>query len=266
MSNYITVSRQINLSSNSAIISNSPLNSVLTFSTNGILKKEKEILYNLISIVHAEIPVSYYIVNETNNYLSLSTGNYTFINGNYNATTFKTMLLNLLPSNFTLNLNSSTGIYTLGYITNFTINSTSTCYKIMGFKKQTSYTSTSNSLTFIYPCNFLGVQRLKIKSNVLKTDNLDCFSKGHSNLLCTIPVNSASYGLIVFNNLVGFKNILHNTSIDFIDITITDELDNIINFNGIDIYITLQIDTIRESLPDEENLITLLENSQQNNN
>ena len=96
MSNYITVSRQINLSSNSAIISNSPLNSVLTFSTNGILKKEKEILYNLISVVHAEIPVSYYIVNETNNYLSLSTGNYTFTNGNYNATTFKNYVIEFI--------------------------------------------------------------------------------------------------------------------------------------------------------------------------
>jgi hypothetical protein len=264
MSNYITDSKQINLSSNSAYISNSPLNSVLTFATNGILKKEKEILYNLISVVHAEIPVSYYIVNATNNYLSMSTGNYILSNGNYNATTFKTMLLNLLGSNWTLNLNSTTGIYTLTYSSNFTINTSSTCYKLMGFKKNTSYTSVSNSLTFIYPCNFLGVQRLKIKSNVLKTDNIDCYSGGRSNLLTTIPVNSASYGLIVFNNLVGFKNILPNISIDFIDITITDELDNIINFNGIDIYITLQIDTIRESLPDEENLLTLL-NSHNNN-
>jgi hypothetical protein len=264
MSNYITDSKQINLSSNSAYISNSPLNSVLTFAINGILKKEKEILYNLISVVHAEIPVSYYIVNETNNYLSMSTGNYTLSNGNYNATTFKTMLLSLLGSNWTLILNSITGIYTLAYTSNFTINATSTCYKLMGFKKNTSYSSVSNSLTFIYPCNFLGVQRLKIKSNVLKTDNIDCYSGGRSNLLTTIPVNSASYGLIVFNNLVGFKNILPNIAIDFIDITITDELDNIINFNGIDIYITLQIDTIRESLPDEENLLTLL-NSHNNN-
>jgi hypothetical protein len=264
MSNYITESKQINLSSNSAIISNAPLNSVLTFKTNGVLKKEKEILYNLISVVHAEIPVSYYIVNDTNNLLSMSTGNYNLTNGNYNATTFKTMLLFLLGANWTLNLNSTTGIFTLAYTTNFTINATSTCYKLMGFKKNTSYVSVSNSLTFIYPCNFLGVQRLKIKSNVLKTHNIDSYLGGHSNLLTTIPVNSASYGLIVFSNLVGFKTILPNTSIDFIDITITDELDNIINFNGIDIYITLQIDTIRESLPDEENLLTLL-NSQNNN-
>jgi len=118
MSNYITESRQINLSSNSAMISNSPLNSVLTFATNGILKKEKEILYNLISVVHAEIPVSYYIVNATNNYLSMSTGNYTLSNGNYNATSFKTMLLSLLGLNWTLNLNTITGIYTLARIYN----------------------------------------------------------------------------------------------------------------------------------------------------
>ena len=111
MSNYITVSRQINLSSNSAIISNSPLNSVLTFSTNGILKKEKEILYNLISIVHAEIPVSYYIVNETNNYLSLSTGNYTF------KVRFSVALFFFYGFHFLLNSDKTRKFYL--YIVNF---------------------------------------------------------------------------------------------------------------------------------------------------
>eukprot|EP01038_Epipyxis_sp_PR26KG_P013554 gene13554-18183_t len=152
------------------------------------------------------------------------------------------MFLTLLGANWTLTLNSITGM-----------------------KYNTAYTSTSLSLTFLpYPCNFLGVQRLKIKSTVLKTDNVDTFSNGRSNLLTTIiPVSSAPYGLIVYNNLVGLKNILPNMNIDFIDITVTeDESDNIINFNGIDIYLTLQIDTIRENIPEEGNLLSLMEETQ----
>ena len=168
------------------------------------------------------------------------------------------MLSSLLGSNWGLSINTATGIYTMTYTMDFTINASSTCYKLLGLQKDTSYTSTLSSLTFIYPCNFLGISRLKIKSNVLKTDNVDTYTNGRSNLLATIPVTSAPYGLIVFNNIVGFKCIMPNTNIDYIDITITDEVDNIINFNGIDNYITLQIDTIRENLSDNENLLELL--------
>ena len=39
-------------------------------------------------------------------------------------------------------------------------------YKILGLEKSKSYT-VSSSLTFPYPCNFLSVNRLKIKSSVL---------------------------------------------------------------------------------------------------
>jgi hypothetical protein len=189
----------------------------------------------------------------------MSTGNYTLTNGNYNATTFKTMLLGLLPTGFSLSLNSATGVYTISYTSSFTINSSSTCYRLIGFKYNTSYSSTSNQIVFPYPCNFLGVSRLKIKSTILKTENVDTNSNGRSNLLTTIAVNNSPYGLIVFNNLVGFKCILPNISIDFIDITITDEYDNIIDFNGIDNFITLQIDSIRNNIKEMEDLTSLME-------
>jgi hypothetical protein len=260
MNNYIIDSKQINLSSNSSILNNGSLKSVMTFSTNSILKKEKDILYNLISVVHCEIPVSYYIINETNNYLSLSTGNYTLLNGNYNASSFKSMLLSLIGTNFTIILDTATGKYTITHSSSdFTIYPSSTCYKLMGFIQNTTYTSIAFSITMPYPCNFLGISRIKIKSNVLKTDNIDTYSGGKSNLLTTIPVNSASYGLILYQNLVGFKNIIPNITVDYIDITLTDENDNIINFNGIDNYITLQLDTIRLQKNDETNLLELLE-------
>ena len=252
----ITVSNQINLSSNSASIKNNSYNSVMIFKLLA-MKKEKNVLYNQVSLIHAQIPVSYYTINETNNLFILSTGSYTLTNGNYNATSFKTMFLNLLGSSFSLFLDSSTGKYTLSCTSSFIILSTTTCYKILGLEKNKSYT-VSSTLTFPYPCNFLGVNRIKIKSGCFKTNNLDSNSNGHSDLLATIPVNVSQYSLINYVNHTNFKNHIVNDDINLIDITITDEEDNILNFNGIDVHLTIQIDSIIEDYVPNTSLNDLL--------
>ena len=267
MEQYITDSKQINLSSNSATTSNGSKNSVMLFSLNNILKKEKDIIYNLISVIHAEIPVSFYTINSTNNIIVIKIGvgvntSYTLTNGNYNATTFKTMLLSILPVGFTLTFNLTTGIYTLGYVSLFYLILSSTCYKLMGFVKNTTYTSNgSNNIIMPNCCNFLGINRLKIKSSVMQTNNIDSYSRGKSNMLCSIPVSSGPGGLIIYNNISQFKSIYPNNSLDYIDISITDEFDQEIDFNGIDIYVTLQIDSIRKHIPDVNDLQHLLSNN-----
>ena len=249
----ITVSNQINLSSNTATYKNNSYNSVMIFNNLLVTKKEHNVLYNQVSLISAQIPVSYYTINENNNLFVLSSASYTLTNGNYNATSFKTMFLNLLGSSFSMTLDISTGKYTLSCTSSFTILSTTTCYKILGLEKNKSYT-VSSSLTFPYPCNFLGINRLKFKSAVFKTNNLDSNSDGYSNLLATIPVDTSQYSLITYNNLVNFKNIFNNTDINYIDITITDESNNIVNFNGIDVHLTLQIDSIIEDYVNNTNL------------
>ena len=87
MDQYITDSKQINLSSNSATTSNGSKNSVMLFNLNNILKKEEDIIYNLVSVIHAEIPVSFYTINSTNNIIVIKIGvgvntSYTLTNGN----------------------------------------------------------------------------------------------------------------------------------------------------------------------------------------
>jgi len=159
------------------------------------------------------------------------------------------MFLNLLGSSFSMSLDNATGKYTLSC--------TSSCYKILGLEKNKSYIVTS-SLTFPYPCNFLGPNKLKIKSGCFKTNNLDTFSNGHSDLLATIPVNVSQYSLINYINYVGFKNIIHNEDINMIDITITYKEDNIINFNGINVFLTLQIDSIIEDYENNNDLEELI--------
>ena len=268
MDNYIIDSKQINLSSFSATTKNGSMNSSLYFNLNNILKKEKDIIYNLVSVVHCEIPVSFYIINNTNNLFSYSveilsvtqTFNITLTNGNYNASTFKTMFLSKLGGGWSLSLSNSTGQFTLTSVYNgYTINSSSTCYSLLGMAKNTSYNITGTNITFPYQCNFLGITRLKIKSTILQTHNIDSYSNGRSNILCTIPVNNASFGLIIFNNIVGFKTVYPNNNLDYIDIIVTDDYDNLIDFNGIDINITIQIDSLRKHLPSDNSLMQLLE-------
>ena len=224
-----------------------------------VMQTHKNILYNQVSLIHAQIPRSYYTVNNTNNLLVLSTGSYTLTNGNYNATTFKTMVLGLIGSSYTMTFTISTGKYSLTKSGGFTILPTTTCYKLLGIAKNITYIS-GGTLTMPYPCNFLGPTRIKIKSSVFKTDNLDTSVGGHGDLLATIPVDESQYALITYENLIGFKNTLVNTDINYIDITMTDELDNILDFNGVDVCLTLQIDSVIEDFENNSDLQNLLNN------
>jgi hypothetical protein len=228
---YIVDSKQINLCSNSATVINGSQKSNMLFVLNNILKKEDDILYNTISVVHAEFPISWYIITPYNNLLSLSFGDYTLVTGDYNANSFITMFLSILPTGFTCSFNINNGKYTLGYTSDFSINASSTCYLIMGFQKNTVYSSTSKSIALPYPCDFMGLKIIKIKSSVLKTNNIDAFSNGRTNTLITIPVNNASGGLLVYNNYTNFKTIFPNNSLDYIDLILTDEYDNEIDFD-----------------------------------
>ena len=256
----IVISNQINLSSATASIKNGSYNSVMIFNIPAI-KKEKNILYNQVSIINAQIPVSYYTINDNNNLLSLSTGDFTLTNGNYNATSFSLMITTVLGSQYTLTLDNSTGKFTFHYNSAYTINATTTCWKILGLAKNTAYVVSSGLLECPFPANFLGVNRIKIKSGVFKTNNLDSNSNmGHSDLLATIPVNVSPYSLISYNNLVDFKNTIPNEDITYIDITITDEDDTIIDFNNIDVHMTIQIDSIVENFEGKSNLVDLLGN------
>ena len=133
----VTISNQINLSSASATIKNGTKNSVMIFNDLMVMQTNKNILYNQVSLIHAQIPVSYYTVNDNNNLFIMTVHNvttsYTLTNGNYNATSFKTMFLTLLPSSWSMTLDISTGKFTLAKNNEtFTIMATTTCYKLLG--------------------------------------------------------------------------------------------------------------------------------------
>jgi hypothetical protein len=249
------VSKQISLSSKTATTNNYPLNSKCYFEMPNMMKRTEDIKIVTLGISHCEIPVSFYIINNNNNSLILNINNggettYQFVNGNYNATTFQTMLLNILPANFSIYLNTSTGKFTLSNSLNaFYISRLSTCYNLLGLNKNstTDYYSIYNTITTKfdiicpYPCNFLGTSRLSIKSTSIQTSNLDSNAGGHSSSLATISNTAELFGIILFNNNNNFKNVVYNDFLNGIDIGIYDENDNLVDMNGIHWTITLEL-------------------------
>lgn len=249
--NTYTDSRLITLTADSATENlNGDLYSSCFFSFSSLLKDESDILYRQVSVQTAEIPVGYYIVNIYNNMLSYKLGNgsiqtATFERADYNALTFATEFKNKIPS-MTLSFNKITGVYTITSLSSFTIYSSgSTCFKLLGLNSHIpSYTGTS--ITCVYPVNFSGISRIKIVSNALSTYSLDSTVSSNNNVLCVIPVNASSNGVILYQNISSFKPMLRETNINDFDISLLDDDDNLINFNGVSWSLAIQIDIIRK--------------------
>ena len=101
------------------------------------LRRDARAIIWTCSVMSFTAPNSIYVINEYNNLLSIAisgvTTNYNIVKGNYNANTFITYILTVLPAGFTLTVNTITNKFTLGYTAPFSINSSSTIYEVMGF-------------------------------------------------------------------------------------------------------------------------------------
>ena len=249
-------SRLINLySKNATTIDNYPLMSRTTFAFSSILKEEPDIVYCEIGVLNAQIPVSFYIINIYNNVLkykigSGSTKSITIAEGNYTSSTLFTAIKAAFSLNGDTNMNITiskiNGKMTFtNTVNNFTIvSSGSMMMDVLGFISTQDYTSSSLSLTPPYPLNLLGIQRIKVNSNYLATNTTNSFTKGISNTIASIPVNAPAFGLINYINYNAYS-ILRAKTISTIDIELKDELDNLIDFNGIDWTMTLQLNIYR---------------------
>ena len=101
------------------------------------------------SLVNAQIPVSFYTINYTNNILkiALGVGSIQYLTipvGNYNATTLISAIITLLnDSNFNIVISKINGLLTFSYNNSFILytDNTATIGQILGFDLNTSYLS-----------------------------------------------------------------------------------------------------------------------------
>ncbi len=224
---------------------NDYFNSNLEFSIP-TLYQGPTVQYMTIKCLHAEIPYSFYIVNEYNNLLSIScngTRSDIYVPyGNYNANSFMKYLQTVLPSGVSISFNTTNGKFSLSFSGNMTVNSNSTCYILMGFKKGVDINSNNNKIDFEYLANFIGSKNIYLKIPNLILDNYNVTTLDRATL-SNIPVNVSPFSLIMYQNSSGSSTIIKSIQVpDQLILQLTDDQNNLIDFNNTEFSITLQID------------------------
>ena len=257
MTTYIE-SKIITLTSQSATqMKNGTFQSHVWYDMGLFLKDEPDIIHKQITLLNAQLPYSFYVVNYTNNtivFKAAESGTFitsTIPTGNYTGNSLKIALIAvfsaagiiitsvLSPINGKLTITRTSGL-------NFNISSLSTCQSILGLEENTNYTSSSGSLTCPYPLNLLGIKILQVRSSTLNMLNYSSLSNGITTLLATIPVSAVPFGMIDYVDKGDSKITFSNQSLDELEIEILDgETGQFINFNNQDWTMTLLITITR---------------------
>ena len=201
--------------------------------------------YIYLSVQYANIPYSFYNINTTNNVLiyTLNLLNYTvtITPGNYNITQLITFLKSNM-SGFTISYNSITNKMNFSHSTyNFVFLSTSTCQEILGFKTNTNYTSTTLSIISINCISLIPIKCINIVSNLL-TYNINKANPNNQSILCCMPVTTQPNSIIEYKNNNNFRSNLFINQISNITIKLTDQNNNTLDLNGLDFFLTIQLD------------------------
>ena len=229
--------------------------SSIKFNFSGLLQDDIYLIRTYITVLNAQFPVSFYIIDDTTNvfnYIESSIPkSITIPIGNYNGNQMVTALntgFTTNSSNVTVTLNSQTGIlnFLLTGGISYTFLSTSTIKSILGFEEDIT------STTFIkmpYQLNLLGKKKIFINSNNLRNSAFTSKSLSSVQTIATIPVDKPPYEMVNYTSVSDLeKNILFNRSLDVLDIQIVDEDNKYINFQNINWSITLCL-TIEKNDP-----------------
>lgn len=199
-----------------------------------------------VSVLNAIIPYSFYNINLSNNILIYIIDGISYtLNipiGNYNSVQLATYFTNNM-SGFSCTYNSIPNTFTFtNQSYNFTITGISTCLKTIGFNNL-DHTSSSRTLSSSFCANLQSIQCIHIKSNFV-TGNINSSDIYLQDTLCTIPVNSAPNSNIVYQNQDKFTTNLFSNILNDIVIKIVNQDNALLDLNGLDWSITLQLDII----------------------
>ena len=209
---------------------------------------QDEVAY--VSLKDAVISYSFYNVNNTNNKLNyiLNSINYsiTLINGYYNVNTLKTHLLELFGLNWTINYISKLNKYEfIHQHHNFTFLSSSTCFELLGFKDNASYTSTSLKLTSSICCNTFTIKNIYVSSDNFILNNVDSNNHNRSNIVCSIPVRGLYNSILFYED--SSKHLVYKLdNIVNLHIKLTDQNNNLLDMNDIHYTLTIEITIVKK--------------------
>lgn len=244
MSNIESIQIHLNSLKASSYINNSVSNCVFNIQTIEIPLQHTFYL----SVKHANIPYSFYNIDNTNNILEYTANGQTTLLtidvGNYNAYQLANYFTNYM-NNFTCTYNSITNKFTFtNALYDFVFSKYSSCLNMLGFDNDTLYlTSILKTLTSSFCVNLQTKQCICIASNFI-TGNINSTDISTRNILCSIPIATQPYSNIIYKNDGNFRNNLYTNVISQINLKLVDQNNNIIDLNGCHWSLTLQLDVI----------------------
>jgi hypothetical protein len=158
---------------------------------------------------------------------------------------FKTLMV----SAFDISFDNITSSFTItNSAQNFQLLGTSTCDYIVGFSgtQNASLSGGKYKLTLPRPCNFLPLPRICIRCTDLASENFVVGKGGTStsDLILTVPNNSKQNSQIVY--MSDIVQLFTKDAVHKLTFRITDEQNNLINFNGISLYFSIKFDIYRK--------------------
>lgn len=202
-----------------------------------------------LSLQNATIPYSFYSITSVDNTFSWgvvsgTVNTATIPVGNYNITQLLDLIKSLMGVAYTITFSPITSKILITHTTNdFTIYA-ATFNHIIGFSKTTNTTSISRSLTGRDCVNLNQIRALNIEIN-FPTYNVNVAQPYNQNILATIPVYVAPFSIITYQNPNNFRTNLYVNKLDQIQIRILDNESRLVDMNGINYQMMLQLDCVK---------------------
>jgi hypothetical protein len=202
-----------------------------------------------LSLQSATIPYSFYSITSVDNTFSwgIVSGGVnvqTIPVGNYNVTQIIDLLKVLMGAAYNITFSTITSKITITHTTNeFTIYA-GTFNHIIGFSKTTNTTSSGRVLIGRDCVNLNQIRALNIEIN-FPTYNVNIAQPYNQNILATIPVYVAPFSIITYENPNNFRTNLYVNKLDQIQIRIIDNESRLVDMNGINYQMMLQLDCVK---------------------
>ena len=202
--------------------------------------------YLYLSVVNCIIPYSFYNINLNNNILnySINSVNYTLTIpiGNYNINNLVAYLNSQLGPNFVVTYNKLFNKITFTHSLNDFVINASNFILLIGFNNS-NYISTNKTLTSPNCININYVRCINLISNII-TYNVNTSKNlvNNNNIICSIPVTVGPNQLIQYINYNNFRTNLFVNTLNKIVLKLVDNNNNIVNLNGLNFNITIQLD------------------------
>jgi hypothetical protein len=188
-------------------------------------------------------PISFFVVNSSNNILVVNATSFTISEGNYNALTITTELNTLLASiAITTSYNTVSNKLTFSRGSSFTFQSSSTCFKLLGFEEGVAHTSVANSLTSDYVVNLSGTSLIYIDIPSVTTKNIASKNNGGYTTIIKSIVADVPYGAILsYVNNTNSAVVLKEKYISYFQVRLLDDEYNTLDLNGQHFTLTLEL-------------------------